>query len=315
MHEKDLFRGRCFLRRLLVIPQSRYLKKPFPQKGLFRCRAHRAATSIFHSYGRGGGIVAQRFYIPMAHARGMLEGRAVLRESVEQWWAAQGFVFPSAFARRARIGFVSRHVATARYEDCAFILLAERAGLCPVWSTYLRDRFVTHSPVKASYVAPKVVGGFSPRGFPEIRKIVLADSQICEKERTPLDRILLGSGEAMVAWHRRLLQAVYPGAWTTDPSDMYLARGWAKGYYPLLLSLAVAHGVLFEDFHGGETGEGLMRFTREVFEPAFDAVAATFGVAPMLVPLPWWRELGYYVAHHRADQWRTDRSILKHLLQ
>lgn len=259
-------------------------------------------------------IAEDRWYASCHEVRHLLKKRRGLRGAVEECWKAQGFVFPSAFLREEHIGFVSRHIATARYEDCAFILMAELAGLRPVWSTYVRDRFVTHSPVKSSYLLPRVVTGFSPRGFPEVRKLRLADTQEAEIMQMRLSEITAVSGESLVAWHRNLLHSVYPQALVTDPSDIYLARGGAKGYYPLLLSLAVAHGVLFEDFHGGETGEGLTRFTREIFEPAFAAVEAIFGVPPLIVPLPWWRELGYYVNLSRAGKWRSDRTILKHLL-
>lgn len=243
-----------------------------------------------------------------------LEARTSLRGAVEEYWKSQGFVFPSAFMHDMPLGFVSRHLATARYEDCAFILMAERAGLTPVWSTYVRDRFVTHSPVKGSYLLPRIVSGFSRRGFPQIRKLALADTQEAERERRRLNEITTREGSSVVAWHRAVLEGVYPGALVTDPSDIYMSLGGAKGYYPLLLSLAVAHGVLFEDFHGGESGEGLNRFTHEVFEPAFRVVEEIFGVPPLIVPLPWWHELGYYVAPHRVSQWREDRVILRDLL-
>ena len=256
----------------------------------------------------------RNWYAGLDEARYILEERYILRGAVEEYWKARGFMFPSAFMYEEPIGFVSRHIATARYEDCAFILLTEQAGLRPVWSTYTRDRFVTHSPVKASYLLPKIVTGFSPRGFPEVRKLRLADTQEAEIRHLRLEEISTGNGELIVAWHQNLLHGVYPQALITDPSDIYLACGGAKGYYPLFLSLAVAHGVLFEDFHGGETGEGLMRFTREIFEPAFAAVEAIFGVPPLIIPLPWWRELGYYVDPSRVGQWRSDHTILKYLL-
>lgn len=255
-----------------------------------------------------------RWYIALEDARYLLEERRVFRKAIEECWKAQGFAFPQAFLQEAPAGFVSRHLATARYEDCAFILMAESVGLRPIWSTYIQDRFVTHSPIKGSYLLPRIVAGFSPRGFPEIRKVILADTQAAEKTRQPLNEIFTGDNESLVSWHQNLLHAAYPQAVVTDPSDIYKARGGAKEYYPLLLSLAVAHGILFEDFHGGETGAGLQRFTREIFEPAFCAVQGIFGASPLIVPLPWWRELGYYVDPRRADQWRRDRVILKHLL-
>ncbi len=258
-------------------------------------------------------VEAARFYVGFEHAPGLLGSRQHLREKVERWWRQRGFEFPDVFGSRNGIGFVSRHVATARYEDCAFILLAERAGLVPVWSTYIHDKFVDRSPVKYSYVCPRIVTGFGNRsGSPIVKKLIHAHPKAVEG--MPIDRIVTKDGENLVGWHRRLLEVVCPGALVTDPSDIYRASGGARGYYPLLLSLGVAHGVFFEDFHGGETGEELRRFTQGVFEPSFDEVANLFGAKPLIVPLPWWQELGYYVAPELAGDWRTHRSILRHLL-
>lgn len=256
---------------------------------------------------------ADRFYVKLREAPDFLKSRHHLRGSVEQWWQERGFKFPDVFMNRNGIGFMSRHVATARYEDCAFILLAERAGLTPVWSTYVRDKFVDRSPVKYSYVRPRLIVGFGRRsGSPIVKKLDHVHPKAVEG--VPIDRIVSKDGEGLVNWHRRLLEMVYPGALVTDLSDIYQACEGARGYYPLLLSLGIAHGVFFEDFHGGETGEELRRFTQNVFEPAFDEVANLFGVRPIITPLPWWKELGYYVAPELACGWRTHQNVLKHLL-
>lgn len=171
------------------------------------------------------------WYVVQEDARGLLAQRLRLRAAVEECWKAQGFVFPSAFLGNQFVGFVSRHLATARYEDCAFILLAEQAGLAPVWSTYVRDRFVTHSPVKASYVLPRIVTGFSPRGFPEIQKVRLADARKIEERRLSLNEIFVDDDHEdvplmLTEWHHALLYAAYSEAIISDLRT-YTGRGAA----------------------------------------------------------------------------------------
>ncbi|MER3570097.1 MAG: hypothetical protein C4348_00570 [Patescibacteria group bacterium] len=258
----------------------------------------------------------ERFYIPLEEARALLEERRQQGWTlkVEEYWRKKrGIQFPEELSNLNDLaGFLARHLATARYEDFAFILLTKRAGLKPTWLTYTADRFVTCSPVKVSYLCPKIVTGFGRRGGPILRKYRLANPRVAERKR--LCDIRINTGKKLVDWHRRRLEAVYPGANVVDFSRVFQARGNAQGYYPLFLSLAVAHGVLFEDFHGGESGERLNSFTKEVFEPAFDEVTNTFGVQPLIVKLPWWPELGYYPSIKLATNWRNHRSILKDLL-
>lgn len=256
--------------------------------------------------------MASGFYVGSKEAVRTLNSRTHLRHSVEQYWENHGCEVPLGFLGETHIGFIGRQLATARYEDCAFVLLAERTGLTPVWTTYVRDKFVERSPLKYSYVRPCVVTGFDQRGMPIRTKLRLADPKNVEGRR--LDVIVTIEGGTLVEWHRAHMQSVFADPITVDFSYMYTAHVNSRAYYPLLLSLAVAHGVYFEDYHGGESGAGLDTFTKNVFEPAFAEVTERFGVSPLIVPLPWWKELGHYVAPILSGEWRSHVSILKHLL-
>jgi len=258
----------------------------------------------------------ERFYIELREARRALRERQELRREVEEYWRKKGLQFPEELSNpNGLLGFLARHLATARYEDLAFVLLTEKAGLQPFWLTYTADRFVTCSPVKVSYLQPRIVKGFGlHRRCLIVLKYQLANPKVADQNRMRLCDIRTYIGEPLVDWHRRLLKAVYPGARVVDISEPLQALGKAKNYYSLFLSLAVAHGVLFEDYHGGESGERLNSFTEEVFEPAFEEVINTFGLPPLIVKLPWWRELGYYVDPALAKDWRTHKPILRELL-
>jgi hypothetical protein len=104
-----------------------------------------------------------------------------------------------------------------------------------------------------------------------------------------------------------------PGSIRVDMSEWLQRLGKAKNYYQAYLALFVAHNVLFEDYHGGEsTGNGqLGGFTADVFEPAWHAVRDRFGVAPMITPLPWFPELAYYPAN---GEWMNHGIIPDELL-
>lgn len=245
---------------------------------------------------------SESFYTPLETARCTLLSRHSLRKQIEEWWREKGFPFPEAFRDTRPIGFISRHIATARYEDLLFIRLCEKGGLKPIWSTYTKDRFIDRSPVKYSYLQPRIITGFGKRKSPIVRRVRLAEPKLWEGR--PLDQIPVEGG-TLISWHRLLLEEAYTEAVVTDPSDIYQALGGARGYYPFLLSLALAHGVLFEDFHSGESGGQLDSFTSRVFEPAFQEVNARFNATPLIVRLPWWKELGYYLSleFHRVRHW------------
>jgi len=181
--------------------------------------------------------------------------------------------------------------------------MCETGGLAPIWAPYERDRYVDKSPLKCSYLQPRIVKGFGKTDKPVLRKERLVHPITCQGKR--LNEISIDSGLSLVNWHRFWLEQIYPDRIVNDFSHIYTrAGGRPQDYYPFLLSLFVAHGVLIEDYHGGESGNRLDLFTGNIFEPAFREVETRFGVAPLLVPLPWWKELGYYPSPELKD-WRT----------
>ncbi|MEK7102665.1 MAG: hypothetical protein AAB912_03490, partial [Patescibacteria group bacterium] len=94
-------------------------------------------------------------------------------------------------------------------------------------------------------------------------------------------------GTSLLSWHHAQLERMVPGATYADATPWLQKIGNAWAYYELALSIYVAHGVLFEDYHGGESGTKLDSFTVQVFEPAWEAVRRRFGVSPLIVRLPW----------------------------
>jgi hypothetical protein len=189
--------------------------------------------------------------------------------------------------------------------------MAESAGLRPLWLTYHSDKFVTVSPFKRSLINPYMTSRLDKRGgyIAQKKVLTLPDRWVGR----PISTITFddhGRQESIAAFHERRLRVACPDALVFDTS--YACGGWggrASEYYKAYLSLFLAHSVLFEDYHGGESGAVLGGFTNSVFEPAFKALKEQFGVRPLIVPLPWWPELAYYPDGEFLAGWRTEKAF------
>lgn len=249
------------------------------------------------------------FYVPLEEAREKLLERRAIRPQVEMWWEEKGMPFPELLLDQTKqFGLNVRQLASCRYEDLLFIAMCEKGGLTPLWAPYERDWYVDKSPLKCSYLQPRIVTGFGKTGKPILRKQRLVHPMMCQGKK--LDEILINHVVRMslVDWHRLWREWIYPEAIVNDFSHIYKgAGGRPQDYYSFLLSLFVAHGVLIEDYHGGESGNRLDLFTGNIFEPAFAEVETRFGTSPLIVPLPWWKELGYYPSLElcKVRDWRT----------
>lgn len=69
----------------------------------------------------------------------------------------------------------------------------------------------------------------------------------------------------------------------------------APEYYGAYLAVFGGLNCLLEDFHGGESGNALKKFTENVFEPAFDRVERILGFKPLIYKLPWKESFDRYV--------------------
>lgn len=255
--------------------------------------------------------MSELYYISASQAEKELQNRRALRAEVEAFWEENGIPFPEVLKQDGKFACLGRHVATFRFEDAVFTLMAQSADLEPMWLTYTGDKFVTCSNVKRSLTRPAMTQRLNRNGDPitVTNKLVPNIDQWSGK---PLSMIHTRSGESLVDWHgRRLIEAV-PNAVVHDMTP--ICRDWggrADRYYRAYLSLFVAHAVLFEDYHGGESGDQLDGFTANVFEPNADQLEDRFGVKPMVTPLPWWPELSHYPDGEWLTNWRSCKTILR----
>lgn len=254
--------------------------------------------------------MSERYYVSVSQAKKLLGERKFLQQDVERFWQERNIAFPQSLQTKGR-AVLARQVPTFRLEDGIFVLMAESAGLEPTWFAYEGDKFITNSKAKRTLVRPALTSSVDKHGalIKRVHKLVKDPGQWHGRR---LGELQAEDGEFMVNWHRqRLLQAV-PDATIVDMSDACKAWGGrAAEYYTALLSLFVAHAVLFEDYHGGESGELLEGFTGRVFEPAVEEVERLFGVKPIIVPLPWWPDLALHPEKDWLRDWRSCPALVQ----
>lgn len=243
-------------------------------------------------------------YLSAEDAFKELARRRGLRRSVEASWSVS-WMTPPPIPLRGEVptAVFARHVATARYEDLVFDMLARRAGFLPVWPELAGDRFSRRSAFKRSLVHRHVCAGRGRAGGWRLRRDDFpCDFESCDGKR--LCDIATNDGETLLAFHHAVQDRFLPGAVRCDVStwlhvtrEAGLPMSKARDYYRVALSLYIAHNVLFEDFHGGESGVALDDFTQTVFEPARAELIARYGVSPLIVRMPWRPEFAYYPAN------------------
>jgi hypothetical protein len=233
----------------------------------------------------------QAKYFDAQEASAELEVRSRLKVEVERWWIRNGWGF-APLPSVVKPAVLARQLATFRYEDATFAVMAENSGMTPVWLSYNGDRMHTASSLKRTYLQPIFSSGVGRNGGLRLRKEFLASIQ--SSAGTELAAISTSKGVSLVQYHNMHQDRVYPGAVRADNTRWLRQIGKAKDYYLAYLSIFIAHAVLFEDYHGGESGAELGGFTDTVFEPAYEAVTEMFGMQPLMVRLPWWSDMQYY---------------------
>lgn len=252
--------------------------------------------------------VAQ-YYTDGVNLRGQLDARMHLRKKVEEWMQAQGWGFPK-MPEEKYLAMLGRHVATSRYEDIVFMLMARRAGLRPMWMEYTADQLVCVSPFKRGLLKYQTCSGRGRNGGYKTKSVKLASIENW-KSRPIRDVVISTSRKRVVDHHHELQDRMLGNPLRMDFSYWLAKIGKARRYYTAYLAMFVAHGVLFEDYHGGESGDELNGFTGQIFEPSFAEVKRIFGVQPLIVPMPWKNEFAFYP---EDPNWRDHGIIPKDLL-
>ena len=221
-----------------------------------------------------------------------LTERSSLMGEVHRYWELEVPSMPRWCRQIGHFACLARQIPTFRYEDAFFAMATRELHLQPVWIGYEQDWFSSDSPIKRSYLHPKVARRLGKNGQPVVRTEKWCNIEDWVGRR--LSEILTKRGDSLVRLHHTILRESYPGAKIFDISSFLRQYMGPREYYQPWLSMFIAHGILFEDYHGGESGDRLDSFTAEVFEPAAEGLRNRFGVYPMITPMPWYSHFGVY---------------------
>lgn len=234
-----------------------------------------------------------KFYFTPEQAVEHLPGRAHLKAAVEKWWLEEAACDLSRLFGDGQKAFLARQIASFRYEDGIYVILAQRAGLVPHWLEYTGDKFSEESSLKRSYLRPQFCFGRGRKGGLKCGPALIL-APLDQWRGKPLNSVKTLVGRPLVDWHHERQKMMWPEAVNIDFTPWLISLRSPARYYPLFLALAVAHGVLFENFHGGESGSKLKSFATRIFESAWQEVVDRFGARPLIVPLPWQPEFALY---------------------
>ncbi len=206
-------------------------------------------------------------YVRPDEVRVRFESRRALRRDVEAWWNSQSWGRPSLTEAHRAMAILARQIATFRYEDGAFVLLAEAAGLEPSWFELATDLFSRKSPFKRSLVRPRFCSGRFSDGSLREQPFTVEPVTDLDGPRVALSSIRLSQDRwpdlprvcSLPAFHHRQLFECHPSAYLGDNTAWLSRHGNARSYYLPFLSLFVAHCVLFEDYSGGGVERGRPR--------------------------------------------------------
>ena len=242
-----------------------------------------------------------------------LSARETFKSLVEEWWEENGWG-KAPLPNLSNVGLIARPIATFRYEDALFVTLCERHGLTPVWSEYTGDKLSTVSNVKRSLLHVNLCSGRGKKNGLQLNRVERL-ANVNHWIGKPLNTIRTIHGSSLVDFHHQHQDRVFSfenAALRFDWTLWLKQIGSAKDYYEAYLSAFIAHAILFEDYHAGESGAVLDNFSAGVFEPAWQAVSKRFGVPPLITPLPWHEDYRYYPAD---EHWREHGVLRQEHLQ
>lgn len=250
-----------------------------------------------------------------------LERRQELRPIIEQYWKEELGMAPPIPEQLHHRPFaeLARHVATWRYENALAATMCERVGVPLLLSQYIGDKFHVGNNSKKSLVhGTMCYGKGKGNGFKTSPHEALTSMKSRKQRQISLEsmagkkllELQTVDGQSIIELHNQFQQRMYPEAFINDCTKWYRHIGpSASKYYGASLSVFIAHGILLEDYHGGESGHTLDSFTAKVYEPAWHHLYEKFGLPIIVVKLPWWPELGWYPGDH---DWRSHGIIDLH---
>ncbi len=243
-------------------------------------------------------------YTELAQVKRKLKGQGELKPEIEKYWKSLGLTANLDFAKPTA---VVAKPAMFRGESALAIHMAEQADLGMAWLTYDDDKFISESRIKLSFAKPHLTAKFNKNGNYVTRKVTMV-TDVQSSHRRKMGDLVTKDATSLVDWHKQRLLTVKPDIYLADMSEWSSKLGGnAQGYYEGYLSQFIAHNaVLFEDYHGGESGEALTPFTEGVFLPALEKIKKRFCASPVVVKLPWKPHYAFHPEGELLSNWRKE---------
>jgi len=180
-------------------------------------------------------------------------------------------------------GMIWRQIGTPDGEFQRFLELCKKAELKPVCLEYIQDKFAARNFTKYELTMMPFKKGKNKKLETIVEKEKIIDFKDAEKKKISELKTLWG--ENLVDFHHFLLKEIFPeiDGRVVDISDWVVRNGGIpKNYYFNILSFAICHTVLFDDFDSLKSEEN---FLKEVVLPDFNEVEKYFGVKPIIVKI------------------------------
>lgn len=219
-------------------------------------------------------------YTPLEAVEDELRKRwnnSLLKQSVDALWEGD---IPDVLNKSPR-AIISRHVMSPNFELLNFLKSVKKTSLEPLGLEYLEDKFVTKNEDKYYLGKMFFYHGLGKKGGIKTISTKVIDFDRCDGKK--ISDINTIHEQNFVEFHHRLVSSVLDENHRLDMSAFYKRQGkLASNYYDYVLSLFIAHGVLFENFLASGFYAEL---TRDIFLPRFRYISDKFGVKPLIVRL------------------------------
>jgi len=180
-------------------------------------------------------------------------------------------------------GFIWRQIGTPDGEFERFLELCKKAELKPICLEYNQDKFAARNFTKYGLTRLCFKKGFNKKLETIVEKERIIDFKDAEKKKMCELKTLWG--ENLVDFHHFLMKKMFPEMdGRVEDISGWVKRngGMPKNYYFKILSFAICHAVLFDDFDSLKSEEN---FTNEIVLPAFREVEKYFSVKPIIVKI------------------------------
>lgn len=215
----------------------------------------------------------QTWYTDLETARELIQQRwndKALRRSVEE---AIGYHFWPEMKKQPH-GVLWRCLPSPDNGFTFFLQATQWLGLKSFLPEYIEDNFVHLNAEK------KCLGRLSLT-MPDGTKVTCDILDWQTNQGKPMTKVVMKTGESLVAFHHRLFDISGYQFIRRDLSDWWISHKPAHNYYYYGAHF-IAHGVLFDVFED-EQGSREEVFTREVILPNLERVEIEFGMKPLIV--------------------------------